>query len=376
MEGFSLFPTSRDSAECDEIVLRETKTTRLVFKPLLISNIHDASAAIKGVFVYQRRKRGESWTDLKTLNLSQLKADEWVQLELKATEVQKLVQRLNDLYAVHAETGIPSQPSHFVRLEAHLGALVDTDEKAVRFCRLQRSSGGLDIFTRVLRWVSKTPNTEDVLTQLESLGEEALQRLSTLSGIWQLKKLLAEWDANWTNAKEEYWQDLLSRNSFVFSQVFSFPVVILKGKAYLGGKGIGNTGGNVVDFLLTNKLTRNSSLVELKTPMTNIVGTKYRGIYNMSEEVTGAVMQVLNYKASLLREYDQLVNASVDRFEAFNPRCMVIAGNLSHQQLNKTQERSFELFRNSQKEVDIITYDELFNKVKILVDLLEGTSGS
>jgi Domain of unknown function (DUF4263) len=160
---------------------------------------------------------------------------------------------------------------------------------------------------------------------------------------------------------------------FVLSQVFAVPVIVLKGKAYVGGKSIKNTGGNIVDFLLAHKLTGNAALVEIKTPATPLLGSEYRtGIFSISEELVGAVMQVLDYKDSLAKEYNSLLANTEDRFYAFEPSCLVIAGNLEGANLNKEQCKSIELYRNSLVHVKIITYDELFSKVAILIELLEG----
>jgi hypothetical protein len=154
--------------------------------------------------------------------------------------------------------------------------------------------------------------------------------------------------------------------------VFSSPVVIVKGKAYVGGKGIENTGGNVLDYLCANELTRNALLIEIKTPLTPLLGSLYRGdIHNVSTELAGAVMQISNSKDALLKNCHALKADSASKFEAFNPPCVVVAGNTG--ELTDTLRlKSFELFRNGLKDVSIITYDELFAKIRHIVDLLEG----
>jgi len=48
---------------------------------------------------------------------------------------------------------------------------------------------------------------------------------------------------------------------------------------------------------------------------------------------------------------------------------MVILGTLSD--LNLHQKRSFELLRNNSKQVEIVTFDELFRKVQLLFNSLE-----
>lgn len=78
----------------------------------------------------------------------------------------------------------------------------------------------------------------------------------------------------------------------------------MKGKAYVGGKSVLNTGGNIVDFLVKNYLTNNAALVEIKTPGTRLLGRLYRsGVYNPSDELSGSLMQVLNYRSSLQRDF-------------------------------------------------------------------------
>jgi antitoxin (DNA-binding transcriptional repressor) of toxin-antitoxin stability system len=184
---------------------------------------------------------------------------------------------------------------------------------------------------------------------------------------------LNEWENNKHNDSEEFWQKTLSRHSFVLSQVFSLPVVIIQKKAYLGGKGIDNSGGKIVDFLIQNDLTKNLGLVEIKTPKTLLLGKEYRsGIYSASSDITGAIIQASSYKDTILKDYSSLRTRSTMDFEAFSPQSLIVAGNFSEEIDNPEKRASFELFRSTLQQVQIITYDELFAKVKTLLKLLEG----
>jgi hypothetical protein len=189
-----------------------------------------------------------------------------------------------------------------------------------------------------------------------------------------LKNILKIWQQNKENSCEKFWQDLFEVNSIVLSQVFSYPIILLQNSAYTGGKKIDNKGGSLVDFLLTNNLSQNTALVEIKTPKTTLLGAPYRnGIYNISTEINGAILQISNYKDTFIKDYHRLYSESDEKnFYAFNPQCMVIAGTLETEITNPTQRKSFELFRNGLKDVQLITYDELFGKIQILIDLLEG----
>ena len=51
---YDIKSTSLNSALVIDILLRETKTTRLIFRPQIIENPDNPEAAIKGDFIYQR----------------------------------------------------------------------------------------------------------------------------------------------------------------------------------------------------------------------------------------------------------------------------------------------------------------------------------
>jgi hypothetical protein len=89
--------------------------------------------------------------------------------------------------------------------------------------------------------------------------------------------------------------------------------------------------------------------------------------------MSGSVVQVLNYKHSLVSEFDQLTRNSNLEIESFNPACLLVIGN-SQKELDTTEKRrSFQLFRSNLKGVEVITFDELFSKIKIMIDLIEGS---
>ena len=65
--------TSKYTLKTDDLILRETNTTRLVFRPLVIDNIRNSNACVKGWFVFQKKGRKDNWEDYKTLDLNTLK---------------------------------------------------------------------------------------------------------------------------------------------------------------------------------------------------------------------------------------------------------------------------------------------------------------
>ena len=254
-------------------------------------------------------------------------------------------------------------------------ALTINERTLQQFLEISERSG-INVVSRLIEWITTTGKIEDVISVLEKLEVDDLQKLNAAVGLSGLKTALTIWQNNNENDSEEFWHSFLSKNSFMFAQIFSFPVIVLKDKAYVGGKSIRNTGGNIVDFLCANHLTRNVALIEIKTPKTKLLGSKYRGdIYNISNDSSGSVVQVTNYKNSLLQNHPSLSSHEEEEFEAFDPKCIVIIGNVQSELSEKKQRKSLELFRMGLKEVQVITYDELFSKVEFLVDLLEGRVG-
>lgn len=356
----------------DDIELRHTKTTRLVFRPLIVDNAQEREAAVKGSFIFQRKRLKNEWEDLRTLNLSQLKADEWIKLELKSSEILRLYQELTALYEVFEKEGIPSGRLEYIRATAELDALLSATDEELEAVLQEKGEEASETLAKLLHWSLTSSDIEAVLASLEQLEIEDLQELSSLIGLRTLKTSLEIWEGNKDNSDEEFWQRTLGEYAFVLSQVFSYPIIVLKDKAYVGGKSVENLGGSIVDFLLQNNVSQNVILAEIKTPVTPLLGPLYRGVYNTSSDITGAVIQISNYRHSLITEYFSLSGPGAPNFTAFEPQCIVVAGNHIAQLEDETKRRSFELFRSQLRYVQLITYDELFGKVKLLLDLLEG----
>ena len=62
---------------------------------------------------------------------------------------------------------------------------------------------------------------------------------------------------------------------------------------------------------------------------------------------------------------------SDDKFLAADPRCLIVIG-CTDQLETDAMKDSFEHVRRGQRTTEIITFDELFKKVEMLLQLLEG----
>lgn len=221
----------------------------------------------------------------------------------------------------------------------------------------------------LLRLITQTDSHESLKKSLSELQDNNLQHLTASLNIEKLQRVAALMRDNLDNDSEEFWQTtVFKENQWVLAQVFACPCTIFAEKAYVGGKSINNRGGNLCDFIYQNSLSQNVALIEIKTPCTEIIGNQYRGTFSFSYELSGAVNQVLNYRDNLTKEYYAISHNSNEPFEVLSPKCVVVIGKMAS--LTSTQIAAFENFRNNMNNVTIITFDELYERINDLIDIL------
>lgn len=364
--------TSNVTAQVDDIVLRESITSRLIFRPIILDNINNKEAAVKGIFLYQKKLKNSQWADFETIPLTSVKSGEGYKLEIKSAELLQLLNELTPLYELHKNGGVPRGKKKYVQSTPQLEQLSALTSSDIRNLLNANTSIGASLLSKLLNWAVNLDDPSPLIERLVELNPSSLSKLNAAVGMQSLKQALAIWEQNKNNADEEYWQKSLTEHSFVLEQAFSWPTSIVDGKAYIGGKNVFNKSGNIVDFLMKNRLTQSAALIEIKTPSASLLGSKYRGTYNVSSELSGSIMQTLNYKHSLQEDFQSLTRGQNDLFDSLNPQCAVIIGNAKNELDDNTKAKAFELYRHQFPGLTVITFDELFDKTKQLIKLLEG----
>lgn len=330
--------------EISPIELKQKGDFRLVFKPIYIKeNPNDTEAHLKGEFWYQRKGRLEKWEDYKTLDHSKLLKGQATKLELGSHELKSLYEYLTKLSGLFdKEDNIEDGEYLFVPNSQKIKSLID--------------------------WANKIENLDEITNLIKAVPKGKLKGFTSLIDIAHLEEVLNIWNTNQTNSDEEFWQKLFTDNSWILSQLFILPLIIVKDKAYVGGKTVENDGGKIVDYLYKNKVSGNISLIEIKTPESSLTGSEYRGVYSMSTELSGASVQLAGYKQTLLNDWNSTTK-SFSELNAISPKCILIIGSLA--KISKEQREAFELYRRWYKEVEIVTFDELFEKISSLIYLLK-----
>ncbi|MES2391121.1 MAG: Shedu immune nuclease family protein [Acidobacteriota bacterium] len=366
MTGVRIQSTSKYSATCSDILVRDGEQVRLFFRPEIVEDPTEPRAAVHGRFVYQRKSRNDRWTDVDKIQLSTLKKDEGYQLRLSADELYTLLHELVPLYRFKQREGIPTGAFDLVKVDRSVTQLLANTEPDILAFLSNHSHNPAEALRAVLRWITSHSSTN------APMSDGQLPELNLLVGLTNLRSLLGIWSSNAGKKDEEYWQKLFADHSYVLSQIFAHPVVMIAGKAYVGGKDISNSGGNLVDFLYRTESAGAAVLVEIKTPETALLGPEYRnGAYRMSGELSGAISQVLEYADSFSRDFHAIRTAE-SGLSAVQPYSVIVIGNASKELADEKRKCSFERFRERLIGVRIITFDEVFRRLEMMIDLLEG----
>nr|WP_242484828.1 Shedu immune nuclease family protein [Rhodococcus sp. MS16] len=211
-------------------------------------------------------------------------------------------------------------------------------------------------------------------TALARTRPEAFLKLHRDVELVNLDRLIEAYEESLAGSTVELdWQIFFDNNVFALQQVFGTPMVSFQSTASVGGVGFSGSGGKIADFLYKNPMTNNAALVELKRPSTPLLAPKkYRGgVFRPSNDLAGAVTQVMDQAYQLMTSFAQLRFSSRSDLEAYAVQCFVIAGrtaSLDH----PDKQKSFEMYRANSRSVKIVTYDEILEQLKFLRNFLSG----
>ena len=195
----------------------------------------------------------------------------------------------------------------------------------------------------------------------------ALARLKADIETVTLRRLIEHFEQKLNQKlKEDAWQAFLGENPFVFHLAFGYPVIKVDDQASVGGTKLSGSGGKIADFVLKNTRTNNTAIVEIKKPSSRLLNESpvRPGVYTPSSELSGSINQVLDQKYHFQKDIATLKNNSrIKNIESYSVHCCLIIGTMPQED---DQIKSFELFRNNSKNVEIVTFDELLEKLKQL----------
>lgn len=184
---------------------------------------------------------------------------------------------------------------------------------------------------------------------------------------------------------EPLWQAFFEKNPWVFGYGLSYFYVTgfdeAKLEQVVQGYDLLNRGKRADAVMKTKGIINSMCFVEIKHHNTKLLSPdSYRaGCWAPSKELSGAVAQVqatvavaMHKLHGLQRVADSQGNLTGEDVFNFKPRAFIVIGYLGEfigeHGVNQEKLRSFELYRTSITGVEILTFDELHERAKFIVD--------
>jgi len=184
---------------------------------------------------------------------------------------------------------------------------------------------------------------------------------------------------------ERDWQEFFERNQWIFgyglTYVFTTGLDGKKLQTSIRGASLKNDGKIPDGVMKTRAAISALCLVEIKKSSTALLKTEsYRsGTWAPTTELSGAVAQSQENVRAALDELgtnhafsDENGNPTGEHIMSVQPRSFLIVGNLAEFQgengINLARYRSFEDFRRNLRQPEILTFDELFERAKHIVE--------
>lgn len=188
------------------------------------------------------------------------------------------------------------------------------------------------------------------------------------------------------NLNESNWQQFFEKNNWIFgyglSYIFHNGLDEKKLEQVVGGFDFNSSGKRVDSLLKTAGFINSLCFVEIKTHKTELLrNNPYRaGCWAVSNELLGGVSQIQNTVSLNLKKFygktqmtDKISgDITGEEFFNFQPKSFLIIGSLSqligNGHPNEDKFRSFELFRKNTLNPEIITFDELYERAKFIIN--------
>jgi len=356
-EQYEVKRTSRQSVSVSDKVLFETTTTRLILRPQLVDNPKNPDAIVRIEFVHQRKSIKGAWEDTATRALSTLKAGEEVHLSLRSQATLELFRQLQNLFAIGTEGKIGRGESRLV--VGREEEIIQTNAGRAKVIKLLLAKGYSDDI-----WKTLVDADPDLATQFSYARIHA-----------EREKALEEFRLNLTTKRgEDWWQTFFESNTWIFGYGLKYQILkSVQSQPRYGGINVAGRGLEKGDFLKrTEAEVSFTVLVEIKRPDSALLGNKpYRsGAWQLGEDLVGGVSQL----QTNCRRWELGGSQAEQNREALlqkkiytvQPKGILVIG-ITNQLNNIDKRNTFELFRRNIINPEVLTFDELYERAKYIV---------
>jgi len=349
----------------EPVVIEENETTRKAILIGINDNKISSRETVRITIIHQRKKKKDEWEEVKSINLNTLKGGEGVKLKLNSKSTKILYEKLCEMYCLAKKKGVVQGVNQFSIENADEIVKVKGRSK-ILIERLLSENYGQEI------WDQLVETDPDLATKLSIANIYRNRRIT-------LKKFKKNIDNE--NKSESFWQQFFIENNWIFGYGLNYKFLnIIKSQPEYGGANFTGSGRQRGDYLTsTSGETKFTVLVEIKTPKTKLFSYKKNGELQenrngaclLSSHVLGGVSQIqINCRTWNLNSQDKK-NANIlekNNTYTIQPKGILVIGNTL--ELNDCEDKSntFEEYRRNLYNPEIITFDELYERAKYIID--------
>jgi hypothetical protein len=358
MVKYTTESTSNQSVEVNKVILNETKTTRRTLQSTIVKNHENPDAAIR-ITILNEKKGEKGFAIESPPDLRKLKMGECLSCELSSSDTLALYRELSRQYALVNAEGIGNGKNQYLVIKTSESTHLSEDDE-----------NGL---TQLLESCRQSPGLAEKLAKLSPKLVENAHRYQLLEkkreGIERFKVMLNE------ECSELEWQKFFKEHSWILGGVHDIHYLSeIAEQPIFSGANVYGKGEKRGDFLAcTGGSARFTGIVEIKRSSTNLLRGAYRqDVYCPSNELNGGLAQLRAYLRKWQIEGSR-THENQDLLErvgiyTIQPMGILIVGHLDEIKEDRKMREAFELFRQNQKDVHIITFDEVFGRAKQLLD--------
>lgn len=178
------------------------------------------------------------------------------------------------------------------------------------------------------------------------------------------------------SSEEKVWQYFLQNNNWILGYGLDYRYQsILQKEANISDVNMNGKGVSIIDYLLGDK--KFTTFVEVKKPSTKLFRKSQNrtNSWKLSNDLIDSYSQILEYKSSGLVKFDKEQidgDGNYIKQKTYDSKVILIIGQWNEiEDVNdfekKVKMKTFELFRRDSRNIDIITYDELYERALFIV---------
>lgn len=250
----------------------------------------------------------------------------------------------------------------------------DLDEDSIRSVKtLLSKEGGADVVETLID--EGIISSKDIVnTSFRKRGLDIFQKLKDSPDYW---KTYADENDISKHSEEKVWQYFFEKNQWIFGYGLDYRFKnILQRETHLSDSNIDGTNTVIGDYLLGDKFF--TTFVELKKPSTPLFSREKNrsNSWRLSNDLIDSVSQILEHKSSgmIKLEKQQYVEGEPLNQKAYDSKVVLIIGDWreleksSNTEEKEIKKKTLELFRRDSRNVEILTFDELYERAKFIID--------